>query len=80
MLGVTAELFPKGGALLLNMVGGAGMLSIAFVLPWMGQTFDKLGAAAAMRSVAVLPVMLVVLFGALYFWFQAKGGYKAIKL
>lgn len=80
MLGVTSELFPKGGALLLNMVGGAGMLSVAIALPWMGQTFDKLGAAAAMRSVAVLPVLLIGLFGALYLAFQAKGGYKAVKL
>ncbi len=36
MLGVTSELFPKGGALLLALMGGAGMLCIALVLPIMG--------------------------------------------
>ena len=40
MLGVTAERFPKGGALLLALMGSAGNLSIAFVLPRMGQIVD----------------------------------------
>jgi MFS family permease len=80
MLGVTAERFPKGGALLISLMGGVGMLSIALVLPIMGSAFDKLGAAGAMRSVAVLPVILTVVFGALYAAFRAKGGYRAIKI
>lgn len=36
MLGVTAERFPKGGALALALMGSVGNLSIAFVLPQMG--------------------------------------------
>ncbi len=36
MLGVTSELFPRGGALLLGLMGGAGMLSVAVALPVMG--------------------------------------------
>jgi len=80
MLGVTSELFPKGGALLLALVGGAGMLCIAVVLPIMGARFDEAGAGAALRAVAVLPVILTVVFGLLFAYFRAKGGYRAVKL
>jgi MFS family permease len=80
MLGVTADRFPKGGALLISVMGGVGMLAIAFVLPMMGAQFDKLGAGAALRSVAAMPVALTVIFGALYLVFRAKGGYKALKI
>ncbi len=80
MLGVTSELFPKGGALLLALMGGAGMLCIAVVLPIMGAAFDKAGAGAALRTVAILPVILTVVFGALYAYYKARGGYRAVKL
>jgi MFS family permease len=80
MLGVTAERFPKGGALLISLMGGAGFLSISFVLPLMGAQFDKLGPGAALRSVAVLPVILTVVFGAMYVVFRSKGGYRALKI
>lgn len=40
MLGVTAERFPKGGALLLCLMGSVGNLSIATVLPTMGKIYD----------------------------------------
>jgi MFS family permease len=80
MLGVTSELFPKGGALLLALMGGAGMLCIALVLPIMGARFDAAGAGAALRAVAILPVILTVVFGLLFAYFRAKGGYRAVKL
>jgi len=80
MLGITSELFPKGGALLLALVGGAGMMCIAVVLPIMGARFDEAGAGAALRLVAVVPVVLTVVFGLLYAYFRAKGGYRAVKL
>lgn len=80
MLGVTSELFPKGGALLLALMGGAGMLCIAVVLPIMGAAFDKAGAGAALRTVAVLPVVLTVIFGGLFAYYKARGGYRAVKL
>ena len=73
MLGVTAERFPKGGALLMSLMGGAGFLSISFVLPLMGAQFDKLGPGAALRSVAVLPVILTVAFGAMYVALSLEG-------
>ncbi|HMP02728.1 MAG TPA: MFS transporter [Gemmatales bacterium] len=40
MLGVTAERFPKGGALLLCLMGSAGNLAISQVLPQMGKVND----------------------------------------
>jgi MFS family permease len=80
MLGITAERFPKGGALLLAMMGGAGNLAIAFILPVMGGWYDEQGAAAAFRYVAVLPAVLTVVFGVLYFRFRNEGGYRAIRL
>jgi len=80
MLGVTSERFPKGGSLLMCLMGGAGMLSIAIALPIMGAAFDKQGAGAALKMVAILPVILTVVFGAMFMAFKAKGGYKAEKL
>lgn len=40
MLGVTAERFPKGGALALALMGSVGNLAISQVLPAMGQIVD----------------------------------------
>ena len=80
MLGVTAERFPKGGALLLAIIGGAGNLAIAFILPVMGRWYDNEGAAAAFRYVAVLPVILTVVFGAVYLYFRSTGGYQPVRL
>jgi fucose permease len=41
MLGVTAEKFPRGGALLLCLMGSAGNISISQVLPAMGKIYDN---------------------------------------
>ncbi len=80
MLGMTAERFPKGGALLLAILGGAGNLAIAFILPVMGRWYDERGAAAAFGSMAALPAGLTVVFAAVWFWFRAKGGYRRVEL
>jgi len=80
MLGVTSERFPRGGPLLLAIMGGAGMLSVAFILPVMGGWYDKHGAAAAFRYVAVLPVILTFVFGGLFLYYRARGGYKAVAI
>ena len=45
MLGYVAENFPKTGALGLAIMGGAGMLSVSFVLPIIGSWYDA-GIAA----------------------------------
>jgi len=41
MLAAASERFPRGGALLLGLMGTAGTLSIQFVLPMMGAIFDN---------------------------------------
>jgi len=80
MLGITAEQFPRGGALLMNLMGGAGMLAVAVALPWIGKMFENAGAGAAMQYVAILPAILIVVFGGLYAYFQSRGGYQAVRL
>ncbi len=40
MVGFVAENYPKTGALGLAIIGGAGMLSVAFVLPVIGKWYD----------------------------------------
>jgi len=41
MLAAASERFPRGGALLMGLMGTAGTLSIYFVLPQMGKIFDN---------------------------------------
>jgi MFS family permease len=80
MIGITAEQFPRGGALLLALMGGAGMLSVAVALPIMGARIDHYGPGAALQMVAVLGVILAFVFGGLLMFFRARGGYRAVRL
>jgi MFS family permease len=88
MVGYVAENYPKTGALGMAVIGGAGMLSVSFVLPIIGKWYDQgiaartpdgaapaADALAAIQSaaglealgrVAVLPLVLTVVFGALF--------------
>lgn len=47
MVGFVAENYPKTGALGMAIIGGAGMLSVSFVLPIIGRWYDA-GIAARM--------------------------------
>ena len=80
MLGVTSERFPRGGPLLMAIMGGAGMLSTGIIVPIIGRWYESQGAAAAFRYVAILPAILTIIFGALFVYFKLAGGYKAVKL
>jgi MFS family permease len=80
MLGVTSERFPRGGAVLLAIMGGAGNLAVAFILPLMGGWYDAHGAAVAFRYVGVLPIILTVIFALLWQHYRSRGGYRAIQL
>ncbi len=107
MLATASERFPRGGALLMGLMGTAGTLSIQFVLPIMGSIFDHkkielaggtpaafdalppgpeldriLGIAAqtSFRDVAVLPAILLLVFGAIWFYDRSRGGFRAQKL
>jgi len=102
MLATASERFPRGGALLMGLMGTAGTLSIQFVLPIMGSIFDSkkvevagggaafkalppgpeldriLGIAAqeSFRDVAILPAILLLVFGAIWLYDRSKGGYR----
>ncbi len=113
MLGVVSERFPRTGALGLAIMGGAGMLSVSFILPVMGGTYDRAtalaaGGAAAMEKlkaaaaapgasdaiksqwieaqakggqaglqvVTYFPIILLVIFTAIYLYDKSRGGYK----
>ena len=78
MLGIVAERFPKGGALALNLMGGAGMASIAFVLPVMGGQLDSAGAGAAFKSIFYLALIVLAVFEAIQIGFKMRGGYRAV--
>ena len=100
MLATASERFPRGGALLMGLMGTAGTLSIRFVLPMMGSIYDAkkievaggeaafaalqpgpelervLGIAAqtSFRAVAVLPAILLVVFGGIWLYDRRRGG------
>lgn len=108
MLGVVSERFPKTGSLGLAIMGGAGNLAVAYILPVMGSWYDKASAAAAggdaalkalqdskaadaaanlakaqaaggsatLKQVVVFPVILLVVFTAIYLYDKSKGGYQ----
>jgi MFS family permease len=80
MIGVTAELFPRGGPLLLAVMGGAGMLSVGLVLPVMGARMDQYGPGAALQMVALLGAILTLIFGGVWLRFRAHGGYRAVHI
>jgi hypothetical protein len=80
MLGVTAELFPRGGALLLSLMGGAGMLSVGLVLPIMGQRMDQYGPGAALQLVAGLAAMMTAILSGVWLYFRVRGGYRAVSI
>ena len=46
MLGFVSEYVPKSGALGLSIMGGAGMLSVSFILPYIGKIYDGFLATA----------------------------------
>jgi hypothetical protein len=80
MLGVAAEQFPRGGALVLSLLGGAGMLSVGLVVPLMGERMDHFGPGAALQMVAVLGAILAVIFTGVWFYFKARGGYRVVAI
>jgi len=62
MLGFVAEYIPKSGALGLSIMGGAGMVATSLILPVMGDSIENAGAQATLRTMSVIPLVLIVLF------------------
>ena len=77
MLGVVAEKIPRGGALALCLMGGAGMASVAIILPVMGARMDALGPGAALQLVAAMALVLLAGFALLALHFRRRGGYRS---
>ncbi len=85
MLATAAERFPRGGALLIGLMGTAGTLSINFVLPAMGTIFDRkkidlVGGTAAFNALQPGPELERVLGIAAQTSFRAVAILPAILL
>ena len=80
MMGIVSEQMPRGGALLLSLIGGVGMLTTSAALPLMGARIDQLGGGAALQMMAYLPAALGVIFIGLWLYYRARGGYKAVRI
>lgn len=77
MLGFVAEYLPETGALGLSILGGAGMLSVSLVLPIMGNLMDNETPLEALRTMSILPAILIVAFAGLYYYMRNRKIQKA---
>ncbi len=80
MYGITSERHPAGGAFLLALIGSVGMLSDAFVVPLIGHWYDVWGPSAALRTTALLPCAVAIVFAAVWWTDRRHGGYMIVKL
>lgn len=80
MLGITSERFPKTGALGLAVVGGTGSIATAIAGPVMGALNDRFGPRDMLAIWAIIPVVLIAIFGAIYMRDRAAGGYRVEKI
>jgi MFS family permease len=88
MLAAASERFPRGGAVLMGLMGTAGMLSAFLVLPQMGKVYDYYktlsgevtASQMSFRLVAVLPALLLIVFGAIWLYDRSRGGFKPVRL
>ena len=80
MLGITSERFPRGGALLLAIIGASGSFSTAIAGPVMGWISETYGTDHVLAYWALLPCVLVVVFGGIYLYDRNRGGYAVERL
>jgi fucose permease len=80
MLGITSERFPRGGALLLAVIGATGAISTAIAGPVMGWINDRYGADRVLSIWAILPAALVVVFTIVYRVDRRRGGYRVERI
>jgi len=80
MLAITSEQFPRGGALLLGLMGAIGNMAVNRTLPLMGRIYDQYGAAESFRYITIAPIVLVCIFGTMCLFYKAQGGYRAVKI
>ncbi|MEO0628559.1 MAG: MFS transporter, partial [Bacteroidota bacterium] len=83
MLGFIAEYIPESGALGLSVMGGLGMLSAGVAQPIIGSMLGDPGgeiataaqvdaAASFLGNMALLPAILIVLFGGLVVYMRSR--------
>ena len=72
MLSFVAEYIPESGALGLSVMGGLGMLSAGLFLPIIGGWLEDSTRNEALQSMAILPAILIVLFGGLYAYMRNR--------
>lgn len=77
MLGFVAEYLPETGALGLSIMGGAGMFSVSLVLPIMGSLMDNASPVEALRTMSILPAILIVAFIGLNIYMKKRKVIKA---
>ena len=88
MLAAASERFPRGGAVVIGLMGTAGMASVFFVLPQMGKVYDHykaqggevMASQLSFRVVAICPAVLLLVFGAIWLYDRAHGGFKPTRL
>ena len=71
-LSFVSETMPESGAFGLSIMGGLGMLSVSVVLPIMGRVLDNAEGPEALVKMSMLPAILIVLYGALFFARRGK--------
>jgi MFS family permease len=80
MLGITSERFPRGGALLLAIIGATGAFSTAIAGPVMGWINERYGADRVLSIWAALPAALIAIFTAMYLRDRMSGGYRVERI
>ena len=76
MLGITSERFPRSGALGLAVIGATGSFATALSGPVMGWLSETYGTERVLPIWSMLPLLLVVIFGAIYMADRSRGGYR----
>jgi len=71
-LAFVSENVPQSGAFGLSIMGGLGMLSVSVVLPVMGRVLDNAVGTEAIGTMSILPAILIVLYGGLFFLRRAR--------
>ena len=80
MLGITSERFPRGGALLLAVIGATGAISTAIAGPVMGWINDRFGAGRVLSIWAILPAAIAAIFAIIYAVDRRRGGYRVERI
>jgi MFS family permease len=65
-LAYISENIPESGAFGLSLIGGLGMFSVSLVLPLMGQLLDNTSGNDVIKTMSILPFILIFLYGFLF--------------